>query len=126
MKLFKNPVFAVCLCLILIIGSTILSSGLKLQRRYQRTCNNLCYAMEDFASRNGLSELESSARDDLNYTTSRIKDMHMLVLSYNSISSGYEKSEKKDVEKAIKKYNSLWDTLDRFPASFYANLLDLD
>lgn len=126
MKLLKNPVFAVCLCVLVVVCSTFLSSSMKLNKRYQSTCNSLCYAMSDFASRNGLDDLSHWAIEGLDASSYRIKDMDGLIIEYNKVSSAYDKNEKKDVEKAIKSFRTMEECLYSFPASFFVDLLDLE
>ena len=55
MKLFKNPVFAVVLCLLLIVGSTCLNAKVTMVRRYDRLLSRLCDEVLDYADRSQAS-----------------------------------------------------------------------
>ena len=126
MKLFKNPVFAVLFCLVLILAATFFSSRSKLESRYQNVCDELCGAMIDFGRENDLGELAEAARNAGYRTSGRLTDAAVLIRQYDELSSGFSKSDTKAVEKAIKNYDSFQKLLVRFPASFYADLLKLN
>ena len=49
MKLFKNPVFAFFFCLLLIVSSTCLSVKVKMERRYDKVCDELYEEVLEFA-----------------------------------------------------------------------------
>ena len=61
MKLFKNPLFALLLCLLVIVCSTCLNVKIKMERRYDRVCDRLYEEVLEFADNNGLSELRPFA-----------------------------------------------------------------
>ena len=65
MKLFKNPVFAVVFCLLLIILSTCLNAKIGLEKRYDRVCDEVYEEIDEFAEKNGLTDLRSQARATL-------------------------------------------------------------
>ena len=126
MKLFKNPVFAVLFCLVLILAATFFSSRIKLERKYQSVCDDLCGAMVDFARENDLGELAETARDAGRKTSGRLLDAAALIRQYDELGAGFSKNDTKAVEKAIRSYNSFQKLLTRFPASYYAEILKLN
>ncbi len=125
MKLFRNPVFAVVFCLVIIISSTVFGSVSKLERKYQSVCDNLCDAMIDYAAQSGDGELSSMAHSARGEAKASIKDMHGLILQYEDSLPGNSGFDTKSVDKAIKSFNGFLDKLDRFPAALYYNYLHL-
>lgn len=111
MKLFKNPVFAIVFCLVLILVSTLVSSKSKMEKRYDRVCSQLSENVLDFANEKGLDELAVKAR-----TVSIDQGYDDLIEMFNEKSAGYGKDDTASVDKAIAKYIAFMKDLDRFPA----------
>ena len=118
MKLFKNPVFAVVLCLLMIVSSFFLT-GLKMEKKYDRLCGELYEEIIDFASENGLGSLKNDA-----HAAAAAGDYYSLITAYNAYSLGnYRDAD--DVDDAIRSYTRFLRSTHRFPASFFVELFDL-
>ena len=118
MKLFKNPVFAVVLCLLMIVSSFFLT-GLKMEKKYDRLCGELYEEIIDFSSENGLGSLKNDA-----HAAAASGDYRSLISTYNEYAMGnYRDSD--DVEDAIRSITRFLRNSQRFPASLYVNLFDL-
>ena len=112
MKLFKNPVFAVVFCLLLIILSTCLNAKIGLEKRYDRVCDEVYEEIDEFAEKNGLTDLRSQAR-----ATLISGDYNALIHNYQaSVVSGEKYKDLDDVDEAIRDYNK---------ASYFVELLHI-
>ena len=121
MKLFKNPVFAVIFCALVIILSTCLNAKIKMEKKYDSVCDEVYEEIDEFAEKNGLSELRIQAR-----TTLLNGDYNALIESYESVvASGEHFSHVDDVDDAIRHYNSFIRKTTRFPASYFVELLHI-
>ena len=121
MKLLKKPVFAVFLCLVIVIGSTLLSGGGKLQHRYNKVCDNLCDEIAEFADENHLPSLKVKAQ-----TALLNGDYQQLISAYQTELDSLNKYEDADdVDDAIKDYTLFVRKLTSFPARSFAQLLNL-
>ena len=101
MKLFKNPVFAVFFCVLVIILSTCLNAKIKMEKKYDRVCDEVYEEIDEFAEKNGLAELRIQAR-----TTLLNGDYDSLIHSYQtSVVSGEKYKDLDDVDEAIRDYN---------------------
>ena len=121
MKLFKNPVFAVFFCSLLIILSTCLNAKIKMEKKYDRVCDNVYEEIDEFAEKNDLIELRMQAR-----TTLLNGDYDTLIADYQSIvASGAKLSDVDDVDDAIRSYNKFLRKATRFPASYFVELLHI-
>ena len=119
MKLFKNPVFAVVLCLLIIICSTCLNARFKMEKRYDRLCDRLYDEVLDFADANGLSSLKSDA-----HAAAAAGDYHALISAYGAYSAqGFNDTE--DVDDSIRDFNKFLRLTQHFPASLFVNWFDL-
>ena len=118
MKLFKNPVFAVIFCLLLIVCSVFLTR-FRMEREYDRLCSNLYDEIVEFAEENGLGALKSDA-----HAAAASEDYASLVTAYSAYSLGnYHDTD--DVDDAIRSYTKFMRSTHRFPASFFVDLFDL-
>lgn len=120
MKLFKNPVFAVILCLLLIVGSTCLNARFKMEKRYDRLFNRLCDEVLEYAEDNGIDELKYCARD-----VSSSGDYNALISSFNEFSSGHKHADTTDVDEAIQNFNRFLRKTQMFPAKMFVDLLHI-
>ena len=121
MKLFKNPVFAVVFCALIVILSTCLNVKIKMERKYDRVCDEVYEEIDEFAEENGLSELRTQARATLS-----TGDFDALISSYQAVvASGTNLSDVDDVDDAIRDYNNLLRKTTRFPASYFVELLHI-
>ena len=120
MKLFRNPVFAVFFCLLLIVGSTCLSAKIKMGNRYDRLCDELYEEILDFADENGLGELKSRA-----YAAHVERDCSGMISAYNELSAGKYYDDADDVYDAIRDYTKFQRKIQKFPASFFIDLLHI-
>lgn len=125
MKLFKNLIFAVLLCLVLIVSSTLLNVEIKLPKAYENVCDDLCDKIIDFSSRKALPDLEYHARSLRDSASASRAEYDGLIDEYNSSAVGYSKSDTNAAEKAIRNYRSFISKLSRFPAAPFAELLNL-
>ena len=120
MKLFKNPVFAVVFCLLLIVGSTCWNFNKKMKEEYKEACNDLRNKVIDFAETNGLKDLESTARASL-----ISGDYESMIDEYNINAVDYGKSETAAVDKAINNYISFLQKTDKFPVKQFISLFNI-
>ena len=121
MKLFKNPVFAVVFCLLLIILSTCLNAKIGLEKRYDRVSDEVYEEIDEFAEKNGLTDLRSQAR-----ATLISGDYNALIHNYQaSVVSGEKYKDLDDVDEAIRDYNKFLRKTTRFPASYFVELLHI-
>ena len=118
MKLFKSPFFAVVICLLLIVSSTCLNAKIKMEKRYNRVCDELYEEVLEFADENGLGELRSEA-----HTAAAAGDFRSLISSYSAYTAGSHDTE--DVDDAIRDYTSFLRKTQQFPASFFVDLLNI-
>ena len=119
MKLFKNPVFAVVLCLLLIVGSTCLNARFKMEKKNDRLCGKLYEEIVEFADENGLGALKSDA-----HAAAAAGEYYSLITAYNAYSLGnYHDAD--DVDDAIRSYTRFLRSTHRFPASLFVELFDL-
>ena len=120
MKLFKNPVFALVFCLLLIVCSTSVSVKVKMEKRYDRICDCLYDEVLEFADENGISELKTRARE-----AAASGDYRALISSFNELdsASGYDDAD--DVEDAIRAYTKFLRKTQQFPAAFFVDLLNI-
>ena len=94
MKLFKNPVFAVFFCAFVIILSTCLNAKIKMEKKYDRVCDEVYEEIDEFAEENGLNDLRIQAR-----TTLLNGDYNALIESYQtSVVSGEKYKDLDDVD----------------------------
>lgn len=121
MKLLKNPVVALLLCLVLIAGSTCLNAKSKMESRYERVCDRLCREVLEFAEDNGLDELQAKARQ------ARVNgDYRALIAGFNealSANSGCKHAD--DVDDAVLSYTKFLKSTESFPASFFVDMLNI-
>ena len=121
MKLFKNPVFAVIFCALVIVLSTCLNAKIKMEKKYDRVCDKVYEEIDEFAEKNGLSELRIQAR-----TTLLSGDYDSLIKSYQSVvASGEKLSHVDDVDDAIRSYSKFLRKTTQFPASYFVELLHI-
>ena len=120
MKLFKNPAFAVLFCLILILSSTCISAKAKMERRYDRICDELYEEVLDFADENGIDELKSLAREAVSDG-----DYRALIAAFNEFSSGNNLREADDVDEEILAYTRFLRKTQHFPARLFVDLLHI-
>jgi len=121
MKLFKNPVFAVIFCALVIILSTCLNAKIKMEKKYDRVCDEVYEEIDEFAEENGLNELRIQAR-----TTLLSGDYDSLIKSYQSVvASGEKLSHVDDVDDAIRSYSKFLRKTTQFPASYFVELLHI-
>ena len=120
MKLFKNPVFAVVLCLVLIVCSTCLNAKVKMEKRYDRLCDRLYDEVLEFADENGIDELKSRARE-----AASNGDYHALVAAFNELSSGSVLRDTDDVDDEIRSFSKFLRMTQQYPARFFVDLLNI-
>ena len=111
MKLFKNPLFALLLCLLVIVCSTCLNVKIKMEKRYEEVL--------EFAEENGLGELKTKA-----HTAAAAGDYRSLIAAYSEYSLGnYHDAD--DVDDAIRDYTKFLRKSQQFPASVFTDLLHI-
>ena len=120
MKLFKNPVFAVFFCLLLIFCSTCLSVKVKMEKRYDKICDNLYDEILEYAEDNRIDELKSRARD-----ASATGDYRGLIAAFDELSAGRKFDDTDDVDDAIRDYNKFLRKTQQFPAKVFVDLLHI-
>ena len=120
MKLFKNPVFAVFFCLLLIFCSTCLSVKVKMEKRYDKICDNLYDEILEYAEDNRIDELKSRARD-----ASATGDYRGLISSFDELSAGRKFDDTDDVDDAIRDFNKFLRKTQHFPAKVFVDLLNI-
>ena len=120
MKLFKNPVFAVILCLLLIFCSTCLSVKVKMEKRYDKICDNLYDEILEYAEDNRIDELKSQAHD-----ASATGDYRGLIAAFDELSAGRKFDDTDDVDDAIRDYNKFLRKTQQFPAKVFVDLLNI-
>lgn len=120
MKLFKNPVFAIVLCLLLIFCSTCLNAKVKMEKRYDKLCDRLCDEVLEYAEDNRIDELKSRARD-----ASATGDYRGLISSFDELSAGRKFDDTDDVDDAIREYNKFLRKTQHFPAKVFVDLLNI-
>ena len=120
MKLFKSPVFALVFCLLLIVCSTSVSVKVKMEKRYDGICDELYEEILDFADENGLGELKSRA-----YAAHVERDCSGMISAYNELSAGKYYDDADDVYDAIRDYTKFQRQIQKFPASFFIDLLHI-
>ena len=120
MKLFKNPVFAIVFCLLLIFSSTCLSVKVKMEKRYDKICDNLYDEILEYAEDNRIDELKSRARD-----ASATGDYRGLISSFDELSAGRKFDDTDDVDDAIRDYNKFLRKTQQFPAKVFVDLLNI-
>ena len=119
MKLFKNPLFALLLCLLVIVCSTCLNVKIKMEKRYDRVCDKLYEEVLEFAEENGLGELKTKA-----HTAAAAGDYRSLIAAYSEYSLGnYHDAD--DVDDAIRDYTKFLRKSQQFPASVFTDLLHI-
>ncbi|MBR0207520.1 MAG: hypothetical protein IJQ43_01325 [Oscillospiraceae bacterium] len=119
MKLFKNPVFAVVLCLLLILGSTCLNAKVKMENKYDRLGGRLYDEIVEFADENGLAELKTTA-----HAAASAGDYRALISAYDQYSLGNFRGSD-DVDDDIRAITKFLRSTQRFPASVFVDLFDL-
>ena len=120
MKLFKNPLFAIVLCLLIVVCSTCLSAGLKMEKRYDRVCDRLYEEVLEFADENNLGALKTEA-----HAAAAAGDYRSLISAYSAYSAGgYRDAD--DVDDAIRAYTKFLRKTQQFPASVFTDLLKID
>lgn len=118
MKLFKSPVFAFFLCLLIVFGSTCLSAKMKMEKKYDKLCDRLFEEVLEYADDNGIDELKVHARN-----AAASGDYQSLIASFSELSAGRKFSDTDDVDRAILKYNGFLNkTIQRFPARAFVDL----
>ena len=120
MKLFKNPVFAIVFCLLLIFCSTCLSVKVKMEKRYDKICDNLYDEILEYAEDNRIDELKSRARD-----ASATGDYRGLIAAFDELSAGRKFDDTDDVDDAIRDYNKFLRKTQQFPAKVFVDLLHI-
>ena len=119
MKLFKNPLFALLLCLLLIVGSTCLNVRIKMEKRYDRVCDELYEEILEFADENGLGELKNAA-----HSAASAGDYRSMISAYSVYGANYKDAD--DVDEAIRDYTKFLRKTQQFPASVFVDLLNID
>lgn len=117
MKLLKNPVVALLLCLALIFSSTCLNAKIGLEKKYDRVCDELCEEMVEYADKNKLDTLRAQA-----LTSVTTGNYSALISSYNEV-SGLKGTD--DVNDAIRDYNKFLRKTTRFPAKMFVDFLNI-
>ena len=120
MKAFKKPLVALILCIAVILISTCLNVRIGLDKKYDKVCDRLYSSVLEFASDNGMKDLEIQARTSLssgNYSS--------LIDEFNIFAVGYDQSETSSVDKAIKAYSSFMHSIKKFPAKQFISLLNI-
>ena len=120
MKLFKNPVFAIVFCLLLIFSSTCLSVKVKMEKRYDKICDNLYDEILEYAEDYRIDELKSRARD-----ASATGDYRGLISSFDELSAGRKFDDTDDVDDAIRDFNKFLRKSQHFPAKVFVDLLNI-
>ncbi len=120
MKLFKNPVFAIVFCLLLIFCSTCLNARVKMEKRYDKLCDRLCDEVLEYAEDNRIDELKSRARD-----ASATGDYRGLISSFDELSAGRKFDDTDDVDDAIRDFNKFLRKTQQFPAKVFVDLLNI-
>ena len=119
MKLFRNPLFAVLFCLLLIVTSTCLNVKIKMEKRYDRVCDKLYEEVLEFADENGLGELKNEA-----HAAAAAGDYRGMISAYSAYSSaGFNDAD--DVDDAIRDYTKFLRKTQIFPASAFVDLLNI-
>ncbi len=121
MKLLKNPLVALLLCLAIIVCSTCVSVKVKMVNKNDRICAKLCDEVLEFAEKNDLDGLQAKAR-----ITMVNGDYRSLIASFNeTLSDGGDYKRVDDVDDAIRDYTKFLKTTEKFPASFFAEKLNI-
>lgn len=120
MKLFKNPFFALVLCLLIIVCSTCLSAKVKMEKRYDRICDRLYDEVLDFVDDNGLNELKTRARE-----SAANGDYRALISAFNEFSSAHSYHDTDDVDDQILAYSKFLRKTQQFPAKIFVDLLHI-
>ena len=120
MKLFKNPLFAIVLCLLLIVCSTCLNAKVKMEKRYDRICDRLYDEVLEFADENGLGELKTRAHE-----AAADGDYRALIASYSEFTAGQGYHDTDDVDDAIRAYTKFLRKTQQFPAGLFVDLLNI-
>ena len=120
MKLFKNPVFAIVFCLLLIFCSTCLSVKVKMEKRYDKICDNLYDEILEYAEDNRIDELKSQTHD-----ASATGDYRGLIAAFDELSAGRKFDDTDDVDDAIRDYNKFQRKTQQFPAKVFVDLLNI-
>ena len=120
MKLFKNPVFAIVFCLLLIFSSTCLSVKVKMEKRYDKICDNLYDEILEYAEDNRIDELKSQTHD-----ASATGDYRGLIAAFDELSAGRKFDDTDDVDDAIRDYNKFLRKTQQFPAKVFVDLLNI-
>ena len=121
MKLFKNPLFAIVFCLLLIVCSTCLNAKIKMEKRYDSACDRIYEEVLEFADENGLAALKTEA-----HAAAASGDYGSLISAYSAYSAG-DYRDADDVDDAIRAYNKfLQHCTHSFPASFFTDLLNIE
>ena len=120
MKLFKNPFFALFLCLAIVFCSTCLNAKIKMENRYEKVCDRLYDEVIEYANDYGIDELKVRARD-----TYAAGDYRGLISSFSELSAGMTSSDTEDVDDAIKAYNKFIRDTQKFPATVFVDLWNL-
>ena len=119
MKLLKNPLFAIALCLLLIFVSTCLNAKIKMEKRYDRICDKLYEEVIEFADENGLGELKTAA-----HSAAASGDYRSLISAYSAYVGGYHDAD--DVDDVIRTYTKFLRKTQQFPASVFSGLLNIN
>ncbi len=120
MKLFKNPVFAVVLCLLLIFCSTCLNAKVRMEKRYDKICDNLYDEILEYAEDNRIDELKSQA-----HNASATGDYRGLIASFDELSAGRKFDDTDDVNDALRDYNTFLRNTRQFPEKVFVDLLNI-
>ena len=118
MKLFKNPLFAILLCLLVIFGSTCLNAKIKMEKRYDRVCDGMYEEVLEFADKNGLGDLRNAA-----HAAAAAGDYRSLISAYSAYAASYDGAD--DVDDAIRDYTKFLRKTQLFPASVFTDLLNI-
>lgn len=120
MKLFKNPLFALVLCLLIVVCSTCLNAKIKMENRYDRICDKLYDEVLEYADDNGIDDLKVRARE-----AAASGDYRGLISSFNELSAGRLFSDTDDVDDAIKAFSKFFRDTQKFPATVFVDLWNL-
>ena len=120
MKFLKNPVIAFLLCLLLILTSTCLNAKVKMERRYDRICDELYDEVLDFADDNGIAELKVRARE-----AASKGDYRALIDAFSELSGSRDYDDADDVDEEIRAYTKFLRKTQQFPAKIFVDLLNI-
>ncbi len=121
MKLFKNPLFAVVFCLLIVVVSSLINAEVGLGKKNERLGNQLCREVIEFAGENGLDSLQAEARG-----TMMSGDYRSLIASFSEAVAGLnDYDDVDDVDDAILRYTRFLRSTEKFPAKLFVRVLNM-